>query len=70
MPRYYFHIRDAMGTIDDTEGLELATLDAAEAEAQRSAESIAEQRKYMPTRCQVVVADEEHVVIAVVPVPR
>ena len=67
MPRYFFHIRDAAGTITDTEGLELATLALVMEEAERSARSIAEQRKYMPTSCAIVVMDSEDAIMAVVP---
>lgn len=40
MPRYYFHICNGTGFVQDEEGLELPDLDAARAEAVRSARSI------------------------------
>jgi hypothetical protein len=38
--RYHFHIRDAEGLIADEEGSELASLDAARAEARASAQDL------------------------------
>ncbi len=46
MARYYFNVRDMTGLIRDTEGTELADLEAAREEAQSSArESMAESLK-------------------------
>ena len=70
MPRYYFHIRDSVGLIKDTEGLELTSLRRAIEEAEASAASLAKQRKYMPTRCTIEVRDHEGLILAVVPVSR
>lgn len=67
MPRYYFHIRDANGLIEDSEGMEHASLRRAIEEAERSAPSLNEQRKYTPSRCSIEVADEQGLVLAVVP---
>ena len=38
--RYHFHIRDAEGLIPDEEGSELASLEAARAEARASAQDL------------------------------
>ena len=40
MPLYYFHIRSSAGLIRDPEGIELPDLDAALAEAKRSAREL------------------------------
>lgn len=40
MPNYYFHIRSSAGLIRDPEGIELPDLDAALAEAKRSAREL------------------------------
>ena len=39
MPRYFFHVRDSLGLMDE-EGLELADLQAAQAEAIRTSGQI------------------------------
>src|SRR3569832_3033878 len=58
MPRYFFHIRDPVGLIKDTEGLELPSVRRAIEEAEASARSIAEQRRAMPGRCSIEVWDD------------
>jgi hypothetical protein len=68
MPRYYFHIRDAKGLIEDGDGMELASLRRAIEEAEASAASLNEQRKYAPSRCSIEVTDEQGLILAVVPV--
>jgi len=68
MPLYYFHIRDPAGLIEDSEGLELASVRAAIQEAESSAASIAQQRKFEPGSCQIEVHDEVGLLLAVVPV--
>lgn len=40
MPRYYFHIHNGLGDVEDKEGRELADLDAAQAEAVVGARSL------------------------------
>lgn len=46
MPRYFFHVHDLLGAIKDDEGMDLADLDEAKAEAVRSArEMVAEGKK-------------------------
>ena len=70
LPRYFFHIRDSLGLVPDTEGMDLLSLNEAMIEAKASARSIAEERKYMPIQCCIEVRDEEGLAIAVVPVFR
>ena len=40
MPRFYFHVCNGAGFVEDEEGLDLTDLEAARAEAARSARSI------------------------------
>ncbi len=50
MPRYFFDIHDADGASHDDTGLEMAGLDAAVAEARRSAAEIAKESIQMGGR--------------------
>lgn len=46
MPKYYFHVHDRLGVINDDEGMELADMDEVKAEAIQSArEMLAEGKK-------------------------
>ncbi|MEP7241165.1 MAG: hypothetical protein ABI697_09805 [Devosia sp.] len=69
-PRFFFHIRDGEGTIEDEEGGDFADLDAARAEARQSARDIlADQiREGGELDGQIVViADEAGLVLDEVP---
>lgn len=47
MARYFFHVHDRLGILEDDEGIEFTTLDEAKEEAQRSARDLmAESKKF------------------------
>ena len=50
MPRYYFHMRDANGLTEDSDGLDLPDVDAARATAVRKACRIWSERPPEPGR--------------------
>ena len=63
MPRYYFHVCNGNGFLQDEEGQELADLDAARAEAVRNARSIMAsdvQRGMLDLSSFIEIEDEEH----------
>ena len=71
MPRYYFHIRDENGFIEDDEGTEAPDLENAKSEARASARDLAidEIRNKRPVDGRKVeVADEDGKTLAVIAV--
>jgi hypothetical protein len=63
VPRYYFHICNGTGFVQDEEGLELPGPEAARAEAVRSARSIMAsdvQRGMLDLSSFIEIEDEEH----------
>jgi hypothetical protein len=63
MPRFYFHVCDGTGFVEDEEGVELRDIDAARTEAVKGARSImAEdlQRGQLDLSSFIEVEDERH----------
>jgi hypothetical protein len=66
MSVFYFHVRDERGLIEDDEGLDLPTIDAALQETLRSAREFAQDTS-PPTEMQIEVADAEGRILLKVP---
>ena len=70
MPRYFFHLRDAAGTLLDIEGSEHADLDAATAQAVRHARGLivddVQHRGQVPLGERIDITDAAATVLATV----
>jgi hypothetical protein len=66
MTVFYFHVRDERGLIEDEEGLDLPTIDAALQETLRSAREFVRDTS-PPTEMQLEVADAEGRILLKVP---
>ena len=66
MTVFYFHFRDERGLIEDEEGLDLPTIDAALQETLRSAREFVQDTS-PPTEMQIEVADGEGRILLKVP---
>ncbi|APT30840.1 MULTISPECIES: hypothetical protein [Methylobacterium] len=70
MPHFYLHIRDGQWLIEDLDGADLADLDAARAEAERSARALLEIQRVdgaVLAGQSFEIADASGAVLAVVP---
>ena len=74
MPRYFFHVRDGSALLNDLEGEDLATFEAAQEEAMEVARDILRDAVYCGMAAslnkQIEVMDESGMTILVVPVGR